>query len=134
MHTDLEQAKDSMYSFSFNALEYSDDDLTVLIGELFHQVKKIKFRPFVIVCNVRFASQLAAKQEISIIFDSLKVFILAVRAGMPRNPYHNWKHIIDVTQVTKLMFLSKSAELQFSAIRFPRWPTCWLKKGAFGSH
>ncbi len=44
-------------------------------------------------------SQLASQHEISISFENLKIFILAVRAGMPSNPYHNWKHVVDVTQV-----------------------------------
>jgi hypothetical protein len=27
--------------------------------------------------------------------------LLSVRAGMPNNPYHNWIHIVDVTQVIR---------------------------------
>ncbi len=39
------------------------------------------------------------ENEIDITSASVHLFILAVRAGMPDNPYHNWKHVVDVTQV-----------------------------------
>ncbi len=35
----LERARGALLSLSFNALDHSPDDLTVLIGELFHQVR-----------------------------------------------------------------------------------------------
>ena len=100
LHSDFVKAKDSLDSFSFNALEYSDDDLTVVICELFHQVKRIGNAVLLCLKPFFFASQLAAKQDICVSLASLKTFILAVRAGMPNNPYHNWKHVVDVTQAS----------------------------------
>jgi hypothetical protein len=35
--SDLDQLKGALSSFSFNALELSDNDLTVVLGEMFHQ-------------------------------------------------------------------------------------------------
>ena len=32
-------------------------------------------------------------------WETVQSFILAARAGMPNNPYHNWTHVVDVTQV-----------------------------------
>jgi hypothetical protein len=43
--------------------------------------------------------QLDLDEEIKIDYATLQKFILSVRDGMPNNPYHNWVHIIDVTQV-----------------------------------
>ena len=37
---DLAAIKETFDEFSFNALDFSDDDLTVIIGELFHQASK----------------------------------------------------------------------------------------------
>ena len=38
---ELHQLKGSLNSFCFNALELSDNDLTVLLGEMFHQVNQV---------------------------------------------------------------------------------------------
>ena len=90
-----------LHSFKFNSLEHSDDDLTVLIGEMFLQVAAYKiYSESARLCMILFLCfQLASQQEISISVENLKTFILAVRPGMPSNQYHNWKHVVDVTQV-----------------------------------
>ena len=43
--------------------------------------------------------QLGILQRLGIHTDKMKRFILAVRDRMLDNPYHNWTHIFDVTQV-----------------------------------
>ena len=103
VQSEFENAKDSLESFSFSTLEYSDDDLTVLICELFRQVKNWEStKAAFFLTEFLLVPQLAAKHEICVSIASLKTFILAVRAGMPNNPYHNWKHVVDVTQVNPL--------------------------------
>jgi hypothetical protein len=46
--------------------------------------------------------QLELDKELRIPRETVQSLVLSVRAGMPNNPYHNWIHIVDVTQVRGL--------------------------------
>ena len=37
--------------------------------------------------------------ELPVPLTSIQTFILQVRGRMLDNPYHNWHHVVDVTQV-----------------------------------
>jgi hypothetical protein len=39
------------------------------------------------------------KLELTVPMTSIQTFILQVRGRMLDNPYHNWHHVVDVTQV-----------------------------------
>ncbi len=54
-------------------------------------------------------AQLDIPSRVKVPVDKLKRFILVVRSCMFDNPYHNWFHAIDVTQVQLWMLLSFSA-------------------------
>jgi hypothetical protein len=52
--------------------------------------------------RIVFFSQLDIPTRVRVPVDKLKKFILVVRSCMFDNPYHNWFHAIDVTQVIYL--------------------------------
>ena len=45
--------------------------------------------------------QLELDRRLRIPLWSVKLFILSVRARMVGNAYHNWNHVVDVTQVRR---------------------------------
>ena len=112
---DLQRARSSLLSLSFNALDFSVDDLTVLIGELFQLVLPLSLASSIPSTNARprdSASpqllppaapreQLDLERLLRIPLAAARSFILSARAGMPpTNPYHNWTHVADVTQAS----------------------------------
>ena len=60
-------------------------------------------------------AQLGLEESLGIPRTAIQSFVLSVRARMLDNPYHNWAHVVDVTQV-----LSASAAFAQAALPGPR--------------
>ncbi len=45
-------------------------------------------------------AQLELDRRLRITRRAIHDFVAVVRRRMPRNPYHNWRHVADVTQTT----------------------------------
>ena len=90
-----------MATTEFNALEFSDESLTSFIFHLINDA-------VVIFENCFFTSNILGLflifcvmlqiDDARIKSTDLQRFILSVREAMPSNPYHNWAHVVDVTQ------------------------------------
>ncbi len=57
--------------------------------------------------ETRWGEQLDIPSRVKVPVDKLKRFILVVRSCMFDNPYHNWFHAIDVTQVHLWILLAQ---------------------------
>eukprot|EP00291_Cryptomonas_curvata_P001815 CAMPEP_0172188310 /NCGR_PEP_ID=MMETSP1050-20130122/21844_1 /TAXON_ID=233186 /ORGANISM="Cryptomonas curvata, Strain CCAP979/52" /LENGTH=294 /DNA_ID=CAMNT_0012862773 /DNA_START=213 /DNA_END=1094 /DNA_ORIENTATION=+ len=75
---ELDRIRKTLFSPTFNALDYSPDDLTILLGEIFIQLELDK--------------------DLKTSWATVQTLILSARAGMPNNLYHNWTHVADVVQ------------------------------------
>ena len=47
--------------------------------------------------------QMELDETLKISLAALQTFILSARAKMVDNPYHNWTHSVDVTQVSTIV-------------------------------
>ena len=94
----LSRARAQLFCTSFSSIEYSSEELTVLICELFLEVTC----SFLTCCDdseFLKSMQLGLDQELNISLDNVQAFILTVKNRMLDNHYHNWKHVVDVAQV-----------------------------------
>jgi DNA-binding response OmpR family regulator len=66
--------------WSFNVFEFDDNELLVLAKHMFIHLDLLKH------CNVECVV--------------LEKFLVAVKQGHKRNPFHNWRHAFDVAQAT----------------------------------
>ena len=72
-------------SLQFDTLSFSSDDLCHLVFQMFQD--------------------LGLPRHFELKETKLKTFILSVREAMPVNPYHNWFHVVDVTQAVFSLLL-----------------------------
>ena len=75
----VQEDKAALKTLAFNPIGKDEDELLALALEIFMDV--------------------GAHEKLGIETEKLQSFLLGVKDRMLENPYHNWTHVFDVTQV-----------------------------------